>query len=61
MRKNYDINTFEINFLAEVFYGDEISIHSERISDSELSFLNSVVRKKDNREICRARIQWRKD
>jgi len=44
MRKNYDINTFEINFLAEVFYGDEISIHSERISDSELSFLNSVVR-----------------
>ncbi len=61
MRITHDITIFEINFLREAFYGDEISVRSEEISGSKPLFLNSLIRKEDKREICRARIEWRRD
>ena len=60
IRENYEISTFEINFLSEAFYGDELSIRSERIKEHKLEFLNNILRKNDSREICRARTQWRR-
>jgi medium-chain acyl-[acyl-carrier-protein] hydrolase len=59
MHRKYHIHTFEINFLAEASHGDEISIHSEPSGDSPPAFLHSVFRKRDGRELCRAKIKWK--
>jgi len=58
-RKCY-IHTFEINFLAESSHGDEISVHTEPLGDSPPAFLHSVFRKNDGRELCRARVSWKR-
>jgi len=58
-RKCY-IHTFEINFLAESSHGDEISVHTEPFGDSPPAFLHSVFRKNDGRELCRARVSWKR-
>ena len=58
-RKCY-IHTFEINFLAESSREDEISIHTEPLGDSPPTFLHSVFRKGDGRELCRARVSWKR-
>jgi len=58
-RKCY-IHTFEINFLAESSHGDEISVHTEPFGDSPPAFLHSVFRKGDGRELCRARVSWKR-
>jgi medium-chain acyl-[acyl-carrier-protein] hydrolase len=60
MHRKYHIYTFEINFLAESSHGAEISIHSESSGDSSPTFHHSVFRKGDDRELCRARIIWRR-
>jgi len=58
MHQNCHIHTFQINYLAESSHGDEISVHSEPIEDSPPTFLHSVCRENDNRELCRARASW---
>jgi medium-chain acyl-[acyl-carrier-protein] hydrolase len=58
MHKNYHIHTFQINYLAESSHGDEISIHSEPVEDLPPTFLHSVFRTNDGRELCRARASW---
>jgi len=58
MHQNYHIHTFQINYLAESSHGDEISVHSEPIEDSPPTFLHSVFRENDGRELCRARASW---
>ncbi len=60
MHREYHIHTFEINFLAEASHGDEISVHTGPFEDSPPAFLHSVFRKGDGRELCRARIIWRR-
>jgi len=60
MNQTHQIHTFEINFLAESSYGDAISIHTDMLEESPTVFLHSVLRKKDNRELCRARSGWRR-
>lgn len=60
MNQTHQIHTFEINFLAESSYGDAISIHTDMLEESPTAFLHSVLRKKDNRELCRARSGWRR-
>jgi len=38
MNQTHQIHTFEINFLAESSYGDEISVHTEPVENFPLPF-----------------------
>jgi hypothetical protein len=58
MHQNYHIHTFQINYLAESSHGDAISVHSEPVEDFPPTFLHSVFRANDGRELCRARASW---
>jgi acyl-ACP thioesterase len=60
MNQTHQITTFEINFLAESNCGDELSVLSERQKDPGPTFLHTIIRKEDGRELCRARVRWRK-
>jgi medium-chain acyl-[acyl-carrier-protein] hydrolase len=60
MHREYHCHTFQINFLAESSHGDEISVHTEPVENSPLTFLHSVFRKNDGRELCRARASWKR-
>jgi medium-chain acyl-[acyl-carrier-protein] hydrolase len=60
MNQTHQIHTFEINFLAESSYGDEISVHTEPVENFPLTFLHSVHRKEDGRELCRAKVSWKR-
>jgi medium-chain acyl-[acyl-carrier-protein] hydrolase len=60
MHQNYHIHTLQINYLAESSHGDEISVRTEPIGDPPTTFLHSVFRESDGRELCRARASWRK-
>ncbi|MDP2968786.1 MAG: thioesterase [Deltaproteobacteria bacterium] len=60
MNQTHHISTFEINFLAESNCGDELSIQSERQKDSSPTFLHTMIRKEDGKELCRARVKWRR-
>jgi len=51
-----DVNRIELNFLDSASAGDEIVVGTERVSDSV--YLNTVIRLRDNREICRARLEF---
>jgi medium-chain acyl-[acyl-carrier-protein] hydrolase len=61
MNQTHQTHTFEINFLGESSHGDEISIYTESMRESPFAFLHSVVRKKDDRELCRARTEWNRE
>ena len=60
MNQTHQIHTFEINFLAESSYGDEISVHTEPVENFPLALLHSVFRKGDGRELCRAKVSWKR-
>ncbi len=60
MNNTHRILTFEMNFLAEASYGDEISVQTEALEGPTIAFLHRVVRKKDDRELCRARTKWKR-
>ncbi|MEW6375723.1 MAG: hypothetical protein AB1502_08025 [Thermodesulfobacteriota bacterium] len=60
MDQTHQITTFEINFLAESNCGDELSIRSKQQRDSIPNFLYTIVRKEDSRELCRARVRWKR-
>ncbi len=56
IHQNYHVRTLQMNYLAESAHGNEISVHTEPVQDFPLSFLHSVFREKDGRELCRARV-----
>ncbi|MBS3907475.1 MAG: hypothetical protein KGZ49_10620 [Syntrophaceae bacterium] len=58
--QTHHIATFEINFLAESNCGDELSIQSEQQEYPSPAFLHTIIRKEDGRELCRARVRWKK-
>jgi acyl-ACP thioesterase len=60
MNQTHHIHSLEINFLAESSFGDEISIHTEILKEVPPAFLHRVVRKEDERELCRARTRWKR-
>lgn len=60
MNQTHHISTLEINFLAESNLGDELSVQSEKQNDSAPAFLHTMIRKADGRELCRARVRWKK-
>ncbi len=62
MHTDFEPGVFEINFVSEAKMGDEVVIQTESLesSSSEPSFLHCIRRKEDGREICLARVVWRK-
>ena len=56
----FQVSSLEIDFLSETRYGDEVSIRTQELKDSPPSFLHSILRKKENHEICIARVSWKK-
>lgn len=60
INQTHHIATFEINFLAESGHGEELYIHSELQKALPPTTLHQVIRKEDGRELCRARVSWRK-
>ncbi len=61
MNREYEVTTFEINFVSEAKMGDEVAIYTERLksSSSEPAFHHGIKRKADNRDICLAETMWR--
>lgn len=57
---HFQVAAFEIDFLSETHYGDEISICTQELEGSRPTFLHSLLRKRDGQEICIARINWQK-
>lgn len=56
-----EIEEFEINYMAESFFGDEICIATELLPEPQLAFIHNAARKADGREVLRAKIKWRKN
>ena len=52
------VRNFEINFMAESLYNDEILILWDETSQNKKVTSVMVKRKTDNRELCRARVGW---
>jgi acyl-ACP thioesterase len=55
---NHVPSSAEINYLAESKFGEEIMIRTSKEEENRISFRHSVIRKDDNRELCRIRIEW---
>ncbi len=55
--KSHLIHTYEINYLSETVYGEELLIRYQRSSGAEGVFFINGVNKNDNREIFRARLE----
>ncbi|MCX8094361.1 MAG: thioesterase, partial [Candidatus Goldbacteria bacterium] len=49
------IKDIEVNFLAEAVINDRLDINIQKFNNSAL-YLGNVIRKEDNRELCRAKI-----
>ncbi len=60
MSQTHQIATFEMNFLAESNFGDEIVVGSKQDEESNLTFLHAIVRREDGKELCRARVRWKR-
>jgi acyl-ACP thioesterase len=51
-----EITSLEMSFLSEAMANDEVTVYSEESGGLELC---SVRRSVDDKEICRARLEWR--
>lgn len=58
MHRDYRIASFEINFLAEARFGDQVQVLTQTLEENSPSFLHGVNRKSDNRDICLAKVKW---
>jgi acyl-ACP thioesterase len=52
------VRSFEINFMAESLYDDELMVIWDKTSQSGKITPVTVKRKADDRELCRARVGW---
>lgn len=52
------LNALEINYLGEAKYGENVLIYSEQYPENENRDLIKIIRETDNKEVCRARIDW---
>lgn len=55
--KSHHLHQIEINYLAETFYGQEISVKTQQISDD--TFIHSVGQSNDQNAICRVKTVWK--
>jgi medium-chain acyl-[acyl-carrier-protein] hydrolase len=57
---NYSLPVeIEINFLAEAFYDDQIQAVCHPLDPNNTEFLHGLIRRRDGRELARARTKWR--
>jgi acyl-ACP thioesterase len=54
--KEKEIKEFEINYLAEAFYGNQLIVSSEK--KDEGNYNHKIIRKEEPKELCRARTFW---
>jgi medium-chain acyl-[acyl-carrier-protein] hydrolase len=52
--------SIEINYLAESVFGEDITIRTSAEKEDGSSYNHSITRIKDNRELCRIKIGWKK-
>ena len=55
-RKTKNVKVFEINYLAEMTYGESVEIKTEKLSDN--SYRSCMINSNTQKEICRAEIEW---
>lgn len=58
IHKNKKVKSLEVNYLGETNYGEEVQIFSESIEEDKDDKLVSIIRKSDQKEVCRARLKW---
>ncbi len=59
IRKKYHVVDFQINYRAEALFGDIIRSQIEiRKRKAEITILHRLIRKKDQKELCRALSLW---
>ena len=58
MHKTKKVKSLEVNYLYETNYGEEVQIFSKVNPDHLDDHFVNIVRKSDNREVCRARMIW---
>jgi medium-chain acyl-[acyl-carrier-protein] hydrolase len=58
LHKTKKVQTLEVNYLGEANYGDEVNIFSQKNEMESEEYLLSVVRKQDEKEVCRAKFIW---
>lgn len=56
---NHTVKELEINYLSEALYDDHISVGYE--NKENVLYSHSIVRKRDNVELCRAKTLWKHD
>lgn len=54
--KTHALKEMEVNYLSEASYEDEILVSCEKKDASH--FFHSLIRRRDNTELCRARTAW---
>lgn len=54
--KTHELKEMEVNYLSEASYDDEIFVSLEK--KDEFDFFHSLIRRRDNTELCRARTAW---
>jgi hypothetical protein len=59
LHKAKKVYTLEVNYLGEANYGDEVNIFSQQFTNDSDAYLVNIVRKDDEKEVCRARFVWR--
>jgi len=55
-----NIGLFEMNYISQAHFGDEIIISYEKISEKPLIYYQIIKRKFDNKELCKAKIVFTK-
>jgi acyl-ACP thioesterase len=56
---NNQIHSIEVNYLGEALYNDIVAIYKGDTESDSATEMVSIVRKADNKEVCRARIMWK--
>ncbi len=51
----------EINYLAESIYNEEILIKTSVENKDDCFYNHSVIRVEDKKELCRIRVEWKKN
>lgn len=59
IHKTKKVYTLEVNYLGEANYGDEVNIFSQQFTNDSDAYLVNIVRRDDEKEVCRARFVWR--
>jgi len=59
--KSKNVKSIEVNYLGETGYGEELQVYNDGSPDSLVEQNNqllSIIRKSDQKEMCRARLIW---